>query len=187
MKSRLIARAASLLEHNRKQVFLAAAFAFLLLLFWRGLAFIVFSAILIAGNVMVNYYKRRARLPLELELVTFGTIIISASSGAVAGIVFAICALIITGIATADFSVFTLVSLAVFPLIAVLSTNAPASNIVAWGLIITLAKNIIIFMLYQLVLGYNLAMNLSFSISNIIVNLILFIRLGSPVIGLLHR
>ena len=146
-------------------------------------AIIVTAFILI--NRLITTYKMFVRIPLEFEFLTLGIVLSTLAFGIKAGIVIAIFGCIVSFIIGFEVSMFSLPMFLGYSSIAVTSFLLKGFDVILIGVIATMINNIIVFLSYHFLFGYDIGKNLSFSISNILFNLILFLNFASTLLKLI--
>lgn len=156
---------------------------FALLISWifgvafKTIFFILFFIVL--GSISTFYYNYFVA-PIHFELVKLGTILVGAAFGLVEGIVVGILATIIGKILIGRVDEKILISLLSISILAVVAAFISPSSIVTVGIILVIIYNAVNFTLVMLS-GGDLAWNLPYHGSNIVINYILFTKIAEPI------
>jgi len=150
----------------------------LIYIFLKQLLAGIIISIFIVVNMIIASYKRFLKIPVEIELLTLGIVVSTYRYGIKAGLVVAILGGILSFIVGLNFSPFSFPMLLGYMITALVSYQFRYFNISVIGILATLASNAFIFTIYHFVFDYDIFKNLSFSISNIIINSILFLNLA---------
>lgn len=152
-------------------------FAFLLFLFIsKKIRAALTVSVFIVLNMILSSYKKFIKIPVEIEFLTLGIVFTTLTYGVKAGLVIAILGGILSFIVGYNISPFSFPMLTGYIMMAILSYFLRFLDITSVGLIVTLMNNVLVFSLYNFVFKYDIVKNLSFSLSNIIFNVILFIN-----------
>jgi hypothetical protein len=137
----------------------------------RAAAFVFFFIII---NMALSSYKRFIKFPVEIEFLTLGIVFCTSEYGLKAGLTVAILGGILSFIVGYNISPFSFPMLIGYILMAFISFLLQGQNILLVGIIAAIANNIFVFLVYHFIFGYDTAKNISFGLSNMIFNLILF-------------
>ena len=129
-------------------------------------------------NMVITFYKKFIKIPMEIEILTMGIVLCTVNFGLNAGLVVAILGWALGFFIGLDISPFALPMFLGYILMVFVSFILTGLNIRLIGIIATLTNNLLIFTLYHFLFGYDPGKNLAFSISNIALNLILFINIA---------
>ncbi len=162
-------------KYYRYIIYGMTGFAFLLfLLVSHKLRAAMVITIFIILNMALSSYKRFIRLPIEIELLTLGIVFCTLNYGIKAGLVVAILGGILSFVVGFNISPFSFPMLTGYVMMVFISYLLRNLNMTFVGLIATLANNLLVFVLYHYVFKYDLMKNISFSVSNILFNAIIF-------------
>jgi len=137
----------------------------------------IFVSIFIVLNMLISNYKKYIKLPIEIEFLTLGIVLCTVRYGIKAGLVVAILGGILGFIVGFNISPFSFPMMAGYILMALVSYLGRNLPITLLGIIVTIANNSLVFIVYHFLFGYDITKNLSFGITNILLNLILFMKL----------
>ncbi len=160
-----------------------AAILFLILSSKIRAAIIVTAFILL--NRIITTYKMFIRVPLEFEFLTLGIVLSTIAFGVKAGLVIAIFGCIVSFILGFELSMFSFPMFMGYISVAASAFLLKGFDVVTIGLVATLVNNLIVFFSYHFLFGYNLSKNISFSLSNIIFNAILFLNFSEGLLKLI--
>lgn len=153
-------------------------FIFLYGFFAKQIKTMFFVTGFILLNIFISSYKKTIEFPIEIEVLTFGIVLCTIAYGVKAGLIVAILGGLLSSILYGYISVFLLPLLLGYILVAFMTPFFAFLNLAAAGIIITIIKNLFLFFFYHLVFSYDVGKNISFSVSNILVNLILFMNVA---------
>ena len=145
----------------------------------------IIIAAFIVLNRLINTYKMLIRFPIELEFLSLGIVIVSMNFGLKAGLIIAIFGCITSFIIGFGFSSFSLPMFLGYSSIAVVSFLLKNYDLTFVGIFATLINNFIVFTLYHYLFGYSITRNIGFSISNIIINSIIFANIAPLIVSLI--
>jgi hypothetical protein len=141
---------------------------------------LVVICLFIALNTFLRFYKRVfPGIPLELEVVIFGSMLTTIGFGFWAGVVVAILSPIIGEFMNQQISPYSLVNVMCYilvPIITIILKGAILSDpnlIASFGITISIILNVIIFLIFIL-LGYDHFKNAAYGISNVLFNYLVF-------------
>ncbi len=138
----------------------------------------IFVALFIILNMIIASYKRFIRLPIEFEVLTLGIVICTVQFGLKTGLVLAILGGILSFVVGYNINPFSFPMLLGYILIAFVSFLFKGLDITLVGILATLANNLFVFTAYYYAFRYDFFKNLSFSLSNIVLNVIFFLNLA---------
>lgn len=164
---------------NIDQRFLAYAGIALALLIFSILVFnlskaIFFVALFIALECIIGLFNIPS---IDIELISLGTILCTLSFGVKAGLLVAILGSLISDIINGKISYLTMPMMFAYCLIALITPLFSGLGIVLGGIIVVLIVNVLLFMVYY-AMNYDFLSNVMSSASNIIWNLILFLKVA---------
>lgn len=177
-------------DNKTKQIIyslgIITAAAFIILVFFSKMAR---AAIFITGfivlNMVLSSYKRFFKVPIELEFLTLGIVLCTIKFGIKAGLIVAVLGGILSFIVSLNLSPFAFPMLLGYASIAVISYLLRGFDIIVAGIAAALFNNIMVFMIFHFGFSYDIIPNLSFSVSNIIFNIIFFINIAPFVLALM--
>jgi len=129
-------------------------------------------------------------IPIEFEVVIFGSMITTIAFGFWAGLFVALLGSVFAEFLNQQISPYSLVNFGCYilvPIVAFFLRGAAVSNfamVATAGIVLTVIVNLIIFTIF-IFMGYDHFKNAAFSITNIFFNYLLFKYLTIPVLGLL--
>ncbi|MEM3373646.1 MAG: hypothetical protein QXE31_00345 [Candidatus Woesearchaeota archaeon] len=139
---------------------------------------IIYVSIFIFINVVVSIYKRFIKLPIEIEFMTFGIVLITYNFGIKAGLIFAILGGILSFIVSFNISPFSFPMLMGYMLMALITLFFQYFNITESlfliGIIASFINNLFVFLFYHIVFDYDMIKNISYSVSNFLFNFLVF-------------
>ncbi len=163
---------------------LAAALFFLLMLIFfynpiaRTLHIVGVVALFIGLHVFIKrFWRAFSSLPLEIEVMTLGSVVVTLLFGVKAGILLAVLGTFLSSHFSRGISIYTPMMASGYVLAAVFALFVSPANIIMGGIIISLLVNAYFVIIFQLV-GYTLLENIVYSISNIILNTLLFVKIA---------
>jgi hypothetical protein len=170
---------------NKFNYLIYALIVFAILLF----AFVIINsktaraAVYVTGFIVINMglssYKRFLKLPIEIEFLTLGIVLCTIQFGVKTGLVLAILGGILSFIVGFNITPFSFPMLVGYIIIAFVTFLIKGIDNIAWiGLIACLANNLFVFIVYNFAFDYDTFKNISFSLSNIIINGILFFNIA---------
>ncbi len=163
----------------KKILFAMAAFSMLLFLFFsKTIRSAIYVSIFIVANMVVMSYKKFVRLAIEFELLTLGIVTCTKAFGIEAGLLVAVLGGILSFITSLNISPFSFPMLAGYISMAIMSYFLRSLDITTLGIIITVFNNLLVSMIYHFFFKYDVVKNLSFGISNVIFNYILFTNIA---------
>ncbi|MFH2021642.1 MAG: hypothetical protein ABIJ34_09630 [archaeon] len=146
---------------------------------------VVFLVGLCALNATLLIYDRYVDLPIDIELSTFSAIIMALKFGLVWGIAAGLLTKMTAIISNRDFNKNSLISLASYALAAVLANLFRGLPLVYLGLIVTVLVNVFSFAVMKFVLLASEYEIISYSISNIMFNVVVFVGFADLIFRLL--
>jgi hypothetical protein len=152
---------------------MAVAVLLFILLSEKARAAVVVS-IFIFVNMIITTYKKFLKAPIEIEVLTLGIVLSTLEYGVAAGLIVAILGWILGFFVGLDISPFALPMFLGYLVVVLASYILQPLNITIIGITASLINNIIIFMIYHFLLRYDVGKNLSFGLSNLMFNVILF-------------
>jgi hypothetical protein len=176
-------------DYFRLIVYMMAVVAILLLVYFivtsRTMRASVFVSIFIVANMFITSYKRFIRVPIEIEVLTLGIVICTLEFGIKAGLVVAILGGLLSIFVGFDISPFSFPMLLGYILIAFTAFFLRGMDLVLVGIISSLMNNLFVFTIYHAAFNYNLFKNISFSLSNLAVNTLLFVNIAPFILKLI--
>lgn len=164
-----------------ERVFVYGAMALVLLilstLMFKYNKAVFFVILFIALNSIIGLYKAFFYIPIEIELVSLGTILCTLSFGLKEGILVAVLGSLLAAVVNGTISYLTIPMVIGYIFMAFITPMFSGLGVAFGGIVVVLLTNILIFIIYQ-IMGYDLFSNIVFSVSNIIWNLLLFLRLA---------
>ncbi|MBN1502570.1 hypothetical protein JW930_03430 [Candidatus Woesearchaeota archaeon] len=161
-------------------------FILLYFLFSKEMRALFFVTGFILLNIFVSSYKKNIDFPVEIEVLTLGIILCTYSYGIKAGLFVAILGSVLSSIIYGYISPFMLPMILGYILVAIVTPLSQVFNLTLAGIIITLVKNIFLFLFYHFVFSYHLGKNISFSVSNIVLNTLLFFNIAPFLISIMN-
>lgn len=147
-------------------------------------AFIVMILFIVA-NILIGRVRRVIPVPIEIEVVTLGTVICSILYGFSAGVFVAVFSAIIGAVIAKRISPYTLVMVLGYIIVATVATGFDATSIVKAGIILTLVNNIFIFCVFQFAFRYSVFRNIGYGLSNVILNIVIFKYVAEAIVHFL--
>ena len=160
----------------RKIIFLA--FSMLLISLFFPIKMMIFIAASIYFNAIVSNYNLRTGLPTEFELSTFTTIIAASSYGLKYGIFVAVISKLAACIYNGSFIIDHIFMILNYCIAAFIAYTFSGISIVPLGIMITLLNNTTMFFISKH-LGISLSSNISYVMTNIAFNFLLFTIFGN--------
>lgn len=145
--------------------------------------FLIFAAIF---NSLLQRFQLQTNMPTDFELSTFTTVLITAAFGLKWGILNAILSKLVASIYTGSVIIDHFFMIATYINAAVLTSILGSSNLVFNGLIIVIINCIIMFFISKNILGIDPVANLSYTLTNLIFNAIIFSVLAQPLFFILN-
>ncbi|MBN2423230.1 hypothetical protein JXB41_08460 [Candidatus Woesearchaeota archaeon] len=150
----------------------------LLILYYYQIKAAIFVTAFIVGNVLLSAYKKNFQLPIEIEILSLGIVLCTFLYGIKAGMVIAVFGTILSSAFYGYYSPF-LIPMVIGNIIVCIATPFfPVSSLFVSGTILTLIKNTFVFLFYHFVFNYDIGKNLSFGVTNVLLNIILFMNIG---------
>ncbi len=149
----------------------------LVFLFYNEIKATIFVTFFIVGNIVLSAYKRDFQLPIEIEILTLGIVLCTINYGLKAGMLIAIFGTVLSSAFYGYYSPF-LVPMVIGNVIAAFLVPYVPLPLFWLGVLATFAKNMFVFVFYHFVFNYDISKNLMYSISNILVNLVLFLNIA---------
>lgn len=177
-------------DYSRLLFYGLACFAILLfvylLLFSQMLRASIWITVFIALSMVLSNYKKFIRAPIEIEVLTLGIVICTIKFGIKAGLIVAILGGILSFIVGFNISPFSFPMLLGYITIAITSYLFGQIGITIVGIIASIINNAIVFAMYYFVFDYDLFKNLSFSISNLVFNMIIFFNIAPLLLRIIN-
>lgn len=153
-------------------------FAIVLFVFFilksRELRAILYLILFIIINMIISTYKRFIKLPIEIEFMTLGIVLLTYIYGLKIGLIFAIIGGILSFIVGFNISPFSFPMLLGYIIMCFITFLFQYINIgislIFIGIIASLINNIFVFLFYHFVFKYDLIKNISYSVSNFLFN-----------------
>ena len=140
-------------------------------------AIVITSFILI--NRLITTYKMFIRIPLEFEFLTLGIVLTTLNFKLPAGLVIAIFGAIVSFVIGFEISAYSFPMFLGYGSVAIMThILRNLNNLTLIGIIASIVNNLVVFTLYHYVFAYSPSKNLSFSISNIIFNIVIFVNIA---------
>lgn len=158
----------------------------LIILFSKEITIVFFVAGFIIINILISSYKKNFQFPIELEILTMGIVLSTFAFGLKAGMLIAIFGTILSSAFYGYYSPFLIPMVMGNAIICVLTPLFPMSHIFITGVILSLIKNIFIFLFYHFIFNYDIGKNISYGVSNIILNAILFFNIAPLLFGIMN-
>lgn len=178
-----------IIQKNKNLVILYSCIIFALLiaifLFMDLVKLVVVVSLFIFLNTVLRFYRRMLPgLPVEFEIVIFGSLLATIAFNFWAGIFIAFFGSVLAEFLNQQISPYSLINIACYMLVPVIGIFIGVGAIAITGIIIAVILNIIIFTAFMFV-GYDLFKNAAYSITNIFWNYLLFSYLAEIVLKLL--
>lgn len=141
------------------------------------LSIFALACLFAAANAGLRAYKAYIDFPLEAELTTFATVLMTMGFGLQAGLFTAIWVGFWGDVFT-GLTVYTPFTIAAYVLAAFLSTLFPSSMFLVAGVIISFALTAISYVLYHFLESFSPFENAMYSFTNLASNLYFFVALG---------
>jgi len=135
--------------------------------------------------MIITGYKKFINIPIEIEVLTLGIVLCTVSFGIKAGLVVAILGGVLGFFVGLDISPHAFPMFMGYIMMVFISyaLNGLGLGIAVVGLLTTIINNLLIFLTYHLI-GYDFVKNLQFSISNILINTIIFVNLAPLILNI---
>ena len=159
-------------------IFCFVIFLVLFILFSEQIKALFFVTGFILLNIFISAYKKNFQFPIEIEILTLGIFFCTYFYGINAGLIVGIVGGLLSSVLYGYVSLFLIPMIIGNMLVAVLTPLFSPLHYSLAGIILTIIKNGFVFMIYHFVFGYNIGKNLSFSISNILLNIVLFLNIA---------
>jgi hypothetical protein len=177
------------LQERRNQVISYGCITLFLLilifLYMDLIKLVVVVSMFIFLNILLRFYRRiLPGVPVELEIVIFGSLITTIAFSFWAGLFVAFFGSSLAEFLNQQISPYSFVNILCYMLIPIIGIFIGSSSIAISGIIIVIILNIIIFTIFILI-GYNLFKNIAFTLSNILWNYLLFKYLAPIVLNLI--
>ncbi len=151
----------------------------------KGAQKIIFMTSFIVLNLFVTLYKRYFKLPIEIEILSFGIVLCSVSYDVASGLFVALIGGILYAVFNTKFSPFTIPMILGYMMMSFISSYFSYVNIIYLGIFVNIIHNLFVFTMYHFLFKYDFSKNLIFSISNILFNILLFVNLGNFMYGIM--
>ena len=158
----------------------------LLFFYGRKLLAAIFVTSFILLNILISGYKKNFQLPIEIEILTLGIVLGTYLFGITAGLLIAIFGTILSSAFYGYYSPFLIPMVLGNVIVALLTPYFPESSVFISGTILSIIKNTFVFFSYHILFNYHVGKNLAFSISNILLNLILFLNIAPFLYGVFY-
>lgn len=170
-------------KENIVHLFVALTMFAMIVLVALNIKLVLAASLLILFNILIKWYKRLA-IPIEIEVVTFGVVIFTIVYGFAVGVLFALICSFLGDHFNRGMNINTVIMTLGYVMGAVLTALLPIESVAVMGIFVTLIVNVYLLLAYQFI-SFNPLSNLSYSISNIIVNVYLFTKLAHVVMSVL--
>ncbi|MBD3203572.1 hypothetical protein GF327_04710 [Candidatus Woesearchaeota archaeon] len=150
----------------------------LLIFFYYQIKASLFVTAFIIANIALSSYKKNFQFPIEIEILTLGIILSTFLYGIKAGLLIAILGTILSSAFYGYYSPFLIPMIIGNMLVALLTPLFFSTQLFLSGLILSMIKNGFVFIFYHFVFNYHIGKNLSFGITNIIWNSLLFVNIA---------
>ncbi len=147
-------------------------------------AFIVMILFILA-NVLIGRIRRVIPMPIEIEVVTLGTVVCTMLYGFGAGVFVAVFSAIIGAVIAKRISPYTLVMVVGYIIVATIATAFNPADVVKAGIILTIVNNLFIFCIFQFAFRYSVLRNIAYGLSNVILNILIFKYLAEGIVKFL--
>jgi hypothetical protein len=179
-------RLINLLKKKEKLIFtygfIILALILFSILFIRTITLIITVCMFLFINMMLKFYKRVfPELPLELEVTIFGSVVTTMAFGIWAGFFVAFFSSFLSEFMNQRISPNYFINMLIYLLVPLMSLFLTENSLVTGGIIIMIITNIIIYLIFQLYLHYDIFKNTAYSITNIAWNYFLFTYVAVPV------
>ncbi len=172
------------LNNNRKQLLLVFAALLSLFIFFNEVKAVIVVTLLALLGAFGQVYKRVVRVTSAVEFVTFGTVIVAAAYGPVAGMLFAAAVSLAAEIISGGIDSFILIYWPVRILSGLFAALLPFESIVTTGIFTTGFINALVQPFYLLNSDSEAKINgIIYFVVNVAFNLLLFRLLGNLVLG----
>ncbi|MBI2145609.1 hypothetical protein HYU18_04795 [Candidatus Woesearchaeota archaeon] len=146
---------------------------------------ILVIAVLALIGIFSTYYKRFARVPPSIELITFGTVIVGLAYGPIVGAIFGAIVTIVAEVFNSGIDFFIVGYVPARAAVGFASSFFPAANIVLLGTSMSVLYNLVAQPLYAFQSDAELRFKLvAFIVTNISFNFLAFTLLGNFVKGI---
>jgi len=123
-------------------------------------------------------------IPIEFELVIFGSLLTTVVYGFWAGFMIALFGSVFAEFLNQCISPYSLVNIGCYLLVPFIGIFISTASVVSVGMVVVVLLNVIIFLSFSL-MGYDLFKNLGFAVTNIFFNYILFKYFAEAVLALM--
>lgn len=182
-------RITALLHKERKRIItysvvgiIAVAF---LLLFFDLIVALGTVLFFILTNIVLRFYRRiLVGLPIELEVVIFGAVIVTVAFNVWMGLFLAFFAALLAEFLSQSISPYSFINIFSYLLVPIMSLFIAIENIATGGFIIAIIINLIIYIAFMII-GYDYFKNTAYLVTNIFWNYLLFFYLAEFVVSIL--
>jgi len=151
----------------------------------RTMKIFAIIAIFAAANVAVKRVMRAfSGLPLEMELATLGSVMVTVLFGVKAGLLTAILCTFLAHHLSKGITLYTPMMASGYVLAALMALMVSPASIAAGGIFICVLVNIYFIVIFQLV-GYSAMENFLYSLSNVALNALLFLKVAPLIVAIL--
>ncbi|MFH2020523.1 MAG: hypothetical protein ABIJ34_03860 [archaeon] len=135
---------------------------------------VLFLILVIFANISMENVRLRANLPADFELSTFSTVLVTMAFGLQWGIFTAIFSKLFTSFATGNVLADHIFMIMTYINAALIASLFSAANVLTLGLIIVVINCILMYLISKNILGLDITSNLSYTLTNLMFNLLVF-------------
>ena len=151
------------------------------IIFHKAVTSLLLLLLFIGLGAFSVFYRRFVYFNLGFELVTFFTVIICFAFNPFVGIIAAIIMLVLAAFITGRICIHLLIRIVVYILLCLITALMLGGDVIIAGKIITIIMNLLFFVIYFFMYGFN-PIDFFSILSNIVINFILFSKFAEYVI-----
>jgi len=175
-----IAKKQNLLQNRLFWGFVVVSLVLLFILPMKAFIFLP----LIALNILISWFRNYANFRyIGIEVILFTTVLGGMLLGLVGGIIIALISVAINYIFSGQYIGFILITLPLYTAIAIIASFLPITSIVTAGIIFVIAYNLIGTSIAGFIGGRPAGLTV-FAVTNIVFNLLIFLRFGPLIISM---
>jgi hypothetical protein len=153
--------------------------------FFVNLKLIIFLIVATGFNAYLAAFQIKRGLPTDFELSTFSTVLVTVAFGWQWGIVMAILSKLFACVYTGSVLPDHFFMIATYIVGAIIASIFSSMNIFALGLVIVVINCVLMFLISKNYIGLDVTSNLSYTLTNLVFNFIVFSIFSELVKGLL--
>lgn len=146
---------------------------------------LLFFIIVVMFNAKLVLFQGQKGLPTDFELSTFGSVLVSMTYGLNWGLFWAIGSKLFASIYSGYIIVDHFFMMFTYCIAAIIASSMPNAPVMILGISIAILDSTIMFFLSKNVLGLDITSNLSYTGTNLIFNIVVFLTLGEIIHPLL--